>query len=169
MPRRPMTDDEATMRGRKSRAKAPAQVVPVDTDPPPPPSWLSRPAKAEWKRLAGDLHRLGRLQPLYFGAFAAYCVAHGQMVTAARAVRKAGLTATTAGGNVVQSVEQGVLRRATADVTRLGAPFGLSPRAQHGMVDVRPPAAAPAPAKRTKAAKPADDNAHFFAAPATRQ
>src|SRR3989304_3311411 len=42
------------------------------------PSWLSPQAKAEWRRLAPELERLGLLTHLDRAAFAAYCQSFAQ-------------------------------------------------------------------------------------------
>jgi len=52
------------------------------------PAHLSPPAKAEWKRLAQDLHRIGLLTLVDRGALAAYCQSWGRWVEAERKLQE---------------------------------------------------------------------------------
>ena len=56
-----------------------------------PPSHLSRDARAEWRRLAPELIRLGLLTVNDLAAFAAYCSAWSDFVAADRALERDGL------------------------------------------------------------------------------
>ena len=49
---------------------------------------LNSSAKAEWKRLAGEMHRLGILTSLDRAALAAYCQAYGRWVEAERKLKE---------------------------------------------------------------------------------
>ena len=83
------------MRGRKPKPTAlkliegnPGKRPINGHEPKPPgsrptcPSHLSPTAKAEWKRLAGELHRIGLLTQADRTALAAYCQAYGKWVEA---------------------------------------------------------------------------------------
>jgi phage terminase small subunit len=52
------------------------------------PAHLSPSAKAEWKRLAHMLHRLGVITELDRAALAAYCQAYGRWVEAERKLKE---------------------------------------------------------------------------------
>ena len=83
------------MRGRKPKPTAlklidgnPGKRPIVGHEPRPPasrptcPAHLSASAKAEWKRLAGALNRIGLLTQVDRAALAAYCQAYGRWVEA---------------------------------------------------------------------------------------
>lgn len=83
------------MRGRKPKPTAlkilegnPGKRAINGAEPRPPPdlpscpAHLSAPAKTEWRRLAGVLHRLGLLSAPDRAALAAYCQAWGRWVEA---------------------------------------------------------------------------------------
>ena len=65
------------------RALNPNEPKPV-TAVPTYPAHLSPTAKAEWKRLAQQLEKLGMISQLDRTAFAAYCQAYGRWVEAER-------------------------------------------------------------------------------------
>ncbi|MBF6135864.1 phage terminase small subunit P27 family [Nocardia otitidiscaviarum] len=60
--------------------------------PPKPPTWLSREAAAEWKRVVPGLARLDLLKEEDRAALAAYCETWATWVSAIRDVRRNGLT-----------------------------------------------------------------------------
>src|SRR5262245_36689271 len=56
---------------------------PTQTDEPPEPlPFLSETAKAEWRRVAPELHRLGLLTILDHVIFGTYCAAYGRWADA---------------------------------------------------------------------------------------
>lgn len=61
-------------------------------DPTPPrcPSWLSRQAKAQWKKLAPELTRLGLLTSVDEGALAGYCSALAELRHAEQTLQREG-------------------------------------------------------------------------------
>ncbi len=60
----------------------PALIIPTC------PSHLNPSAKAEWKRLAHEMHALGIISNLDRGALAAYCQAYGRWVEAERKLKE---------------------------------------------------------------------------------
>ena len=70
---------------------------PVATPPafkraaPNPPSWLSREAKAEWRRIAPALQRLDLIKPEDRATLATYCEVWSRLVEANRNIRANGL------------------------------------------------------------------------------
>ncbi len=52
------------------------------------PAHLSPTAKAEWKRLAGEMHRLGIVSQLDRAALAAYCQAYGRWAEAEKKLKE---------------------------------------------------------------------------------
>lgn len=56
------------------------------------PSWLSRRAKAEWRRVAPELETLGLLTTLDMAALASYCQAWARVEQCTRVLDREGLT-----------------------------------------------------------------------------
>lgn len=72
---------------------------PLNEDRPKPapiaprcPSWLSRRAKAEWRRVAPELEKLGLLTQLDMAALASYCQAWSRVEQCTRIIDAEGLT-----------------------------------------------------------------------------
>lgn len=61
---------------------------------PRPPTWLSRDAKAEWRRVVPALDRIGMLDQVDRASLAAYCSAWSDYVEADRAIREHGVLMT---------------------------------------------------------------------------
>lgn len=57
---------------------------------PPCPDWLDAIAKAEWRRVAPELDRLGLLTHVDLAALASYCQAYGDLVAARRDIAEHG-------------------------------------------------------------------------------
>jgi P27 family predicted phage terminase small subunit len=64
------------MRGRKPELVA--DIDAIDSIP-APPSWLSKHAKAEWRRVMPELVKRQILTPADFGGLESYCVATGRI------------------------------------------------------------------------------------------
>lgn len=63
------------------------------TRTPPPPAWLSKSAKAEWRRVGPILiHERKVLTVADLATFASYCVAAGQVADAADIIAREGMT-----------------------------------------------------------------------------
>lgn len=127
----------------------------------PPPTHLDAYAKAEWKRLAGELTMLGTLTNLDRGPFVAYCQAWSTYRQAedalAAAARKdktglGGLVTTTKAGNTIQNPLVGIRNQALRSMVKYAAEFGFTPSSR-----VRVQDAAPGVAARKAAAPKADD------------
>ena len=88
--------------------------------PPKPPDFLSAAAKAEWDRLAPELHRLGLLTVLDHGPFAALCQATAMWseVLEAEAIEADPAT---------KAVLAGLAADWSRSMLRLSKAFGLSP------------------------------------------
>jgi len=72
------------------RAKGRANEPRPAAGAPPMPRWLSKEAKAEWKRIVPDLLALGVLTRVDRTALAAYCQAHAELVEATRLLEAEG-------------------------------------------------------------------------------
>lgn len=60
------------------------------TGVPTMPSWLSRRAKVEWKRIVPELTRLGLMTTVDLAALAAYCQAYAELEEATRTLDREG-------------------------------------------------------------------------------
>ena len=94
------------------------------------PAWLDAEAKAEWKRVAPDLHRMGMLTKIYRAELASFCVAWSMLVTATKHVKDNGITIITAKGFVVPNPALQVVSKSMNDIRSFGSNFGLDPAAR---------------------------------------
>ncbi len=91
------------------------------------PSFLGPVAKAEWRRLAGDLVSRGLLTNLDRAAFAIYCQAWEHVVQSQELVARHGLVSEAEDGSCGPSPYFAVLSAATETLTRIAAEFGMTP------------------------------------------
>lgn len=127
-------------RGNSSKRRIKHEPLPVRGELPLPPSYLNERAKAEWKRLAPDLHALGLLTVLDLAAFAALVTAYSRWVDAEKQLQSQSLTVTTPSGAIIQHPLIGIARRAAADVLRLSTEFGLTPGGRQRLGTTQQPA-----------------------------
>ncbi len=105
----------------------------AETSPRPRPSrvsrpeWLSPEAKAEWKRLAPELERLGLLTPLDRAAFTCYCQSYGHWLQAQRAIKERGTLYVTATGRVRERPEVAIAESSLKLMKAFAVEFGLTP------------------------------------------
>jgi P27 family predicted phage terminase small subunit len=102
---------------------------------PSPPRFLSGYARAEWRRVAPELHALGLLTVLDVMPFAAYCVAYECWRRAVEERAKA--KADPARGLVVT----GAISAAAGDMLKFAREFGMTPtaRARIASAGYKPP------------------------------
>lgn len=100
------------------------------------PEWLSREAKAEWRRIAPELDRVGVLCKVDRAALAAYCQAFAEMADAIRILEKEGRIIDQAVFNKVGDVTgyikkihpaHKLYKEGTARVKQFLGEFGLTP------------------------------------------
>jgi P27 family predicted phage terminase small subunit len=97
-------------------------AAPID-----PPDWLPPDARAEWRRLAPELHGLGLLTELDQSVFAAYCASVARWREAERQLAR------TEGGSLADADHARVVRAARlamADAMKFGQAFGLGSHAR---------------------------------------
>jgi len=129
------------LEGNPGRRPLPQNEVKPDDRLPSAPAHLNKPAQTEWRRLCKELNRLGLLTVVDRAAFAAYCQAYGKWVLAERSLAQMaerdplthGVIIKTSNGNVVQNPLVGAARRASQDMVRYAAEFGMTPRARAGL------------------------------------
>ncbi len=118
---------------------------------PPPncPGWLSPDAKAEWRRLAPDLSRLGLLFPKDRALFASYCEAWSRFKMATERLAVEGLTVTSPGGVLRPHPCVTQSEAAYKTMAQASAEFGFSPKDRANITLPAPP-------------KPKDGKERFF-------
>lgn len=94
---------------------------------PPIPTWLDREAKAEWRRCAPHLERLGLLTQLDMAAFAAYCQSYARWRQAERILQAEGLTFETDSGYVQQHPAVAIANKYLSAIKTLCCEFGMTP------------------------------------------
>ena len=108
-----------------------------------PPDWLSPHARAEWLRVAPQLHVLRPLSVLDIGPLAAYCEAYASWRDAVEALARLAERDETTRGLLIKSAEgpkanplTKIASRAAEDMVSFAAQFGMSPiagaRIAHG-------------------------------------
>jgi len=96
---------------------------------PPPPSWMADHAKAEWKRVAPELHRRALLTAEARATLESYCIAVGTVRETEEIMIEEGRTVQGERGPAVHpafKVQQGAMREARL----LGSELALTPHRQ---------------------------------------
>jgi P27 family predicted phage terminase small subunit len=119
------------MRGAKPKVD---NVIPMRGDAPKPvpaaPDLMSERGKEVWDRLASEMVRKDRLEPHHEDLFAAYCEAVADVVELTSNIAMNGRTYTVKTRNGMQQKKTSdwqARQDALANMTRLGALFGMSP------------------------------------------
>ena len=97
--------------------------------PPEPPTWLSREAKAEWRRVVPELGRLKMLKQSSRSSLVAYCETWATFVQATREVHRDGLTIEAKQGMLAHPAVA-IARTAQKELRAWCAEFGLTPSAE---------------------------------------
>jgi P27 family predicted phage terminase small subunit len=117
---------KATGRPRKIPPPPPPPVPPVVTVP-DAPSWLSKPAREEWRRSAAQLAERGTLTTGDLAVLEVFCSAKGRLVEASRLLARDGLTVRGANGGRVKHPAVGIASEASSLIRTLGQQLGLTP------------------------------------------
>jgi P27 family predicted phage terminase small subunit len=130
----------AKLRGNPGKRRLHPGPQPARTEQPPEPlEFLLPAAKAEWSRLAPELHALGLLTALDVTLFGLYCQSVARWLLAeellAKAIREAAADGDDGGGLVVAGSKGAavinpllkVTVQAARDVCRYAAEFGFTP------------------------------------------
>jgi P27 family predicted phage terminase small subunit len=108
---------------------------PVKTPPsfrriaPKPPTWLSREAAAEWRRVVPGLQRLDLLKEEDRATLTAYCETWATFVEATKTVRREGLTIEAKQGTLAHPAVA-IARNAGRELRAFANLYGLSPAAE---------------------------------------
>lgn len=100
--------------------------------PPNPPSWLSREAAAEWRRVLPELSRLDLVKAEDRAALAAYCESWATFVAATRTVQREGLTVEAKQGRLAHPAVA-IARNAGRELRSWAAHFGLTPSTEQAL------------------------------------
>lgn len=94
------------------------------------PRHLAKEAKAEWRRMGKELHRLGLLARCDRAALATYCVAWEIWVKAYKKLNDEEMVVESDKGNLYQNPWVGIERQARKDMLRIMTEFGMTPSAR---------------------------------------
>lgn len=97
---------------------------------PNPPDWLSREAKAEWRRIAPGLSRLDLTKQEDRAALSAYCECWARFVEASKIVHEEGMLAVNSQGRV-RHPAMAIVEAASKELRSWVQEFGLSPAAEN--------------------------------------
>ncbi|QFU01263.1 Phage terminase, small subunit [Halomonas sp. THAF5a] len=135
--RKPLPANVHALRGNPSKKPSHElehtgqQQLPAEI--PPCPAFLTKDAKAEWKRIAKDLQTLGLISKLDRGELAVYCQAWADWKVAREkisAMESAGFVETTPSGYKQMSAWMQLANRAEERMRKAGSSFGLNPSAR---------------------------------------
>jgi len=104
-----------------SRLRRPANSIPTC------PAHLNPTAKAEWKRLAGEMHRLGIVSQLDRAALAAYCQAYGRWTEAEKKLKETPALIKLPSGYIQPSPWLGIANKQLELMHKFMGELGLSP------------------------------------------
>ena len=121
---------------RPARAKKKPRAVSAKT--PPCPRWLSKSARAEWRRLAPELARLGLLSRLDVAAFVALCCAIADLRWAQDVIEREGRIVDGHRGVRTKHPALTIERGSIEQVRRLSAEFGLTPATRPRVTEAVP-------------------------------
>jgi P27 family predicted phage terminase small subunit len=94
------------------------------------PRWLSPAARAEWRRLAPELERVGLLTTADRGIFVTYCEAYALFRDASKTIAEEGSTLRAINGYTQQHPAVAIQRMAAKQIREAGIELGLSPSAR---------------------------------------
>ncbi len=102
------------------------------------PAHLNPSAKAEWKRLAHELHRLGILSNLDRAALAAYCQAYGRWVEAEKKLKETPAILKMPSGYLQQNPWLTIANKQLELLQKFASELGLSPSSRSRVASVQP-------------------------------
>jgi P27 family predicted phage terminase small subunit len=112
------------MRGRKPELQGDPNGF---AEPLHPPSWLSKDAKAEWRRVMPELAKRRILTAADLGSLENYCLAIATVRVTERTLRSEGLTYTTDKGVIKRHPATAIQAESMTRARLLAAELGLTP------------------------------------------
>lgn len=127
--------------GKDSAGRPVKLPPPFKRAAPNPPTWLSREAKAEWRRVAPALQRLDLVKPEDRATLAGYCQVWARLVDAYKDINKNGLTvrneSTRKDGTSsvwwTKNPAVAVAEQAESRLLQYAGQFGLTPAAERNV------------------------------------
>ena len=98
------------------------------------PSWLDGEVKKEWKRMAGQMERLGILTEIDMAAFAGYCQAYARWKEAEEYISEHGATMQAPSGYCQQVPQVSIAQTYLKIMDRFCEQFGLTPSSRSRIV-----------------------------------
>ena len=98
------------------------------------PAWLEGEAKKEWKRMAGQMEKLGILTEIDMAAFAGYCQAYARWKEAEEFITQHGTIVKTPSGYWQQVPQVSIAQTYLKIMNRFCEQFGLTPSSRSRIV-----------------------------------
>ena len=98
------------------------------------PSWLEGEAKKEWKRMAGQMEKLGILTEIDMAAFAGYCQAYARWKEAEEYISVHGTVMQAPSGYCQQAPQVSIAQTYLKIMNRFCEQFGLTPSSRSRIV-----------------------------------
>ena len=98
------------------------------------PAWLAGEAKKEWKRMAGQMEKLGILTEIDMAAFAGYCQAYARWKEAEEFITQHGTIVKTPSGYWQQVPQVSIAQTYLKIMNRFCEQFGLTPSSRSRIV-----------------------------------
>lgn len=102
------------------------------------PAWLSKDAKAQWKKISKDLYEAGLLRNVDGDALAAYCNAYALWKEATLVVQEKGILIKGKKGIPYQNPALGVANIQSREMVKLLKEFGMTPVSRARLVPDKP-------------------------------
>lgn len=115
------------MKGRKPNLTVLHSKPPPKKKCPSPPSWLSKYAKAEWRRVAPELHDRHLLQKDTFATLEHYCIAVSQVRETEETMQEQGRHVMNAKGALIVHPAHRIQAKAIQEARLLASELGLTP------------------------------------------
>ena len=94
---------------------------------PSPPKHLGEVAKAEWNRMAPELHSIGLLTKIDMAALEAYCTAYARWLEAESEIKESGMIVHAPSGYPIQTPYLSIANKAIEQMKALLTEFGMTP------------------------------------------
>lgn len=131
------------LRGNPGKRRLPAHEPQPAPELPAPPDHLSAGARAEWARVAPELHRLGVLTMADRSTMAAYCQVYAQWVEAEAAIAREGLTMMSTKGTLMAHPAVRISHQALTLLRQYMTELGLTPASRARLATGNKPPADP--------------------------
>jgi P27 family predicted phage terminase small subunit len=131
------------LNGRSDGRDSGGRVVPTPPNfkrsAPNPPTWLSREARAEWRRIVPGLEALDLIKAEDRAALVVWCETWSRFVLAVKTYRAEGITLVNPeSGRAHRHPAVGIAETAAAQLRAYAAEFGLSPASERRLGTTAP-------------------------------